>query len=164
MSLNHSCTLRRKSWTLPGLNKFITPYHLHNQMAPISLRSVFAPFPPAYMQKIADTPHWTPISRLHALNLDPLPGPSKLMSLPFVGTVTWLNSSVLIIIFIVVIIVFVGFRIARKYRRFPTFPRRKPPSAPKNFEMEQRPTPSPENQNNVLRLPVYPSLGTDQST
>ena len=84
MSLNHSCTLRRKSWTLPGLNKFLTSYHLHNQMAPISLRSVFAPLPTLPYAEDHGHPPLDPIFLLHALNLDPLPGSSNLMSLPFV--------------------------------------------------------------------------------
>ena len=46
ISINSSCTLRGRDWTLTGLNRFTTPFHIKNQIAPLSLRTIFAPFTP----------------------------------------------------------------------------------------------------------------------
>ena len=158
MSLNHSCTLRGLDWTLPGLNKYITPFHLKTQTAPLSLRTVLSPFSPRHLQKLSDAPHWTPISRLPDIKLDPLPAPAPFMSLPLVGITTWANSSAIIVL----VIVAAGSCLVvcwHRRKKFPRFFHKTCPSAPEELELQVRPTPLPEDRTSTVRLPRYPNLG-----
>ena len=163
LSLNYTCTLRGVDWTLPGLNKFLTPFHIKNQHAPISLRTVFAPFSPQHLQQLSETPHWTPIKKLPSLVLDPLPAPAEIWTRHTLGTVTWINSSGIIIIITISVLVFIGFKCCRQYQPFPRFLRRKPPSAPVETELQPRQPPPLNDQAQTLRLPLYPVLDHERT-
>ena len=164
VSLNHTCTLRGKEWTLPGLNKYLTPLHIKNQIAPISLRTVFAPYAPHHLQKIAEIPHWIPISKLPSLTLEPLSEPAPLLSLPTIGAATWANSSAIIIIVTFILILVISVKLCNIHRRIPRFFLPKHPSAPEEHELQTRADPPPEINNPALRLPRYPDLGRETSS
>ena len=163
ISLNQTCTLRGLDWTLSGLNKYITPYHLEIEQAPISLRTVFAPYNSTHLQKIAQAPHWTPIHRLPVIALAPLDEPARLLSLRTIGTMTWINSTFLIVVILVGITVAIAVMLCQKYKTILPFLRRPrtPPSAPIELELQPHPAPTPENRTSTLRLPVYPDLGRE---
>ena len=164
ISLNYSCTLRGEDWTLPGLKQLVTPFHINNQIAPLSLRTVFSPFSAKHLQKIADAPHWTPIKQLPSIALDPLPQPATYLSLPRLEMLTWVNSSSIIIFIVITIIVLIAVRLCRKYRPLPRlFIRKQQPSAPDQVEMQQLPTSPPESTPNGL-VPLYPDLRRDMAS
>ena len=144
VSLNHTCTLRGKEWTLPGLNKYLTPLHIKNQIAPISLRTVFAPYAPYHLQKIVEIPHWIPISKLPSLTLEPLSEPAPLLSLPTIGAATWANSSAIIIIVTFIIILVISVKLCNIHGRIPRFFLPKHPSAPEEHELQTRADPPPK--------------------
>ena len=132
------------------------------EQAPISLRTVFAPYNSTHLQKIAQAPHWTPIHRLPVIALAPLDEPAWLLSIPTIGTMTWINSTFLIVAIVVGMTVAITVMLSRKYKKILPFLRRRqtPPSAPIELELQPHPAPTPENRTSTLRLPVHPYPGT----
>ena len=163
ISLNHSCTLRGEDWTLPGLRKITTPFHISNQIAPISLRTAFAPLPISSLQTLAAVPSWTPIHELAQIKLEPLAPPSRLLSLPALNTATWINSGAIIAILLVAVILFIAARMWKKYKGSPKPLLKKFPSAPTEMELQPRTTGTAENPPSTVILPLYPTLRQEES-
>ena len=154
ISINSSCTLRGRDWTLTGLNRFTTPLHIKNQIAPLSLRTIFAPFTPNTLDKIASVPDWTPIRQLPSISLTPLAQPVMWMSLPAIDTATWINSSTIFISIALALFVILAKKYCHKYRSLPWPRRKKTPSAP--LELQNQTSTLQEN-TPTLRLPIYPA-------
>ena len=157
ISINSSCTLRGLDWTLTGLNRFTTPFHIKHQMAPLSLRTIFAPYSPEMLDRIASAPNWTPIRQLPSLSLAPLAKPFVWMSMPAVGTATWINTSTIVLIITITLGIVFTRQYCRKSRRLPRFGRKKIPSAP--MELQTQAT-TPKEVTPTLTLPLYPDLNS----
>ena len=164
VSMNHSCTLRNQQWTLPGLNRFKSPLHLRTQAVPVSLSSIFSPFNPVQLEKIAQAPHWTPLNQLHVLTADPLPEIRPWIPWRNVNTVTWINSTTIGVILICAVIFFVGYKLYKRRSKLPRFFQRRQPSAPTSIEMATVIPPPPSNNPHPdVRLPMYPDLARESS-
>ena len=153
ISINNTCTLRGQGWTLTGLNRFTTPFHIKNQVAPLSLRTIFAPFSPKLLDQIAAVPKWTPIRQLPSISLQPLSNPVIWMSLPAIGTATWINTSSIILIISIVLVLVLAKKYCRNIRFLPRFKKKKTPSAP--MELQDKNT-TLKDEATTIRL--YPDL------
>ena len=156
ISINNTCTLRGQGWTLTGLNRFTTPFHIKNQVAPLSLRTIFAPFPPKLLDQIAAVPKWTPIRQLPSISLQPLSNPVTWMSLPTIGTATWINSSSILLIIIIIVVLVLAKKYCRNIHALPAFRKKKTPSAP--MDLQERTTMS-QDETPTIRL--YPDLRSE---
>ena len=161
VSFNYSCTLRGVDWTLPGLKQFITPYHITNQVAPLSLRSIFTPLSTTHLEQLSQVPHWTKIEKLPSITLAPLSPPASYLSLPHLETLTWINSSSIVVITLIIVIAFICVKVCRKYKPIPRLWKRKVPSAPEVMELTNKDTPNSEESTPTIRLPMYPDLSRD---
>ena len=158
ISINNTCTLRGLGCTLTGLNRFTMPFHIKNQVAPLSLRTIFAPFTPKLLDQIAEVPKWTPIRQLPSIYLKPLASPVVWMSLPAIGTATWINTSTIILITSVILYLVLARKYCLNNRSLPRFKRKKTPSAP--LELQDRNT-TPHEEAPSVHLPLYPDLHSE---
>ena len=166
IALNHSCTLRNLQWTLPGLNKFKTPLHIKTRTIPIHLDQAFAPLTPLQMDKLAQSPSWTPIHKLQVIAADPVAPLRPWFSLQGVDPITWTNSISIGLIVCSIIVAVMLIKVCRKYPRLRSrwFSRNRSSASP-GIELETVvPPPRETAPERSLRLPQYPDLSRDRST